>query len=127
MGFLTDTAGSWLQQKKDLERMQAAMGPLRAQDQDLMGQMQQNVQGGLLQHMGQQYMDRLGQRTGLSAFGMGSDQAYKPWESGMGPGMQQGLLNKIAPQNLPPGGAINVPPGTEGLKSKLAKMFMMGG
>jgi hypothetical protein len=126
MSFIFDTAGSWLQQKKDLERLQGAMGPLEAQDQRLMGQMQQNVQGGLLQHMGQQYMDRLGQRTGLSGFGLGSEQEYKPWEAMA----QQGLLNRgpfQAPPPPPLTGAINVPPGTKGLRSKLASLYMMGG
>jgi hypothetical protein len=126
MSFLTDAGVSWLQQKRDLERLQGVMGPLEAQDQQLMGQMQQNVQGGLLQHMGQQYMDRMGQRTGLSAFGLGSDQEYKPWQAMA----QQGLLNRgpfQAPTPPPLNNAINVPPGTKGLKSKLSSLFMMGG
>lgn len=123
MSFILDTAGSWLKQKKDLERLQGVMGPLPPQQQDLMGQMQQNVQGGLLQHMGNQYMDRIGQRTGLSGFGMVSDQAYKPWEQ---QGMPQGLLAQAPFQGQQPGGAINVPAGTKGLRSKLASIFAMG-
>jgi hypothetical protein len=130
MSFIYDTAASWLGQKKDLERLRGVMGPLEAPDQRRMGQMQQNVQGGLLQHMGQQYLDRLGQRTGLSAFGVGSDQAYKPWSYGMAPGpgaqQQQGLLARVPQAGVPPGGAVNVPPGTTGLRSKLMQLIAMG-
>lgn len=130
MAFFRDAATSWLQQKKELEALQGTTGPLRPENQQRMEQMGQNVQGGLANHMGQQYLDRIGQRTGLSAFGVGSQQEYKPWEQQQPP---QGLLNRVAPPApgamLAPGQAMNVDPNAKGVKSNLMRLFgaMYGG
>ena len=139
MSFLTDAGLSWLKQKQELERLSGMTGPLSDAQDAQQAAMQQNVDAGLLSHMGNQYMDRLGSRTGLSAFGVGSGQAYKPWGAGgtapMPGAVPSNQMPLTPPQPAPaagqpvpfnPGQGVNAPAGGGGKKELLtlfAKMF----
>lgn len=113
MGFLTDAGLSWLQQRQALERLNSTMGPPTDAQAAQQAAMQQNVDAGLLSHMGNQYMDRIGARTGLGALGFGSGQEYKPW----GPAGQ--------PVPFQAGRGVNAPPEDDGGKSKILTLFKL--